>query len=102
MEGSNINYISFAGFPQHIQYERPPLPPPRPPPSPPKSKFKPLTRDLTQNLLHKLWDRESGYCRLASSAGHLPLPLQTGIEREMYKSITPNLTIQNVDKPLGR
>ncbi|XP_075170016.1 de-etiolated protein 1 abo [Haematobia irritans] len=45
----------------------------------------------SQNLQHNLWARESnwrfGYRR--------PIP------KFLYKSITPNLTIQNVDKPLS-
>uniref|UniRef100_A0A1I8NTL9 DET1 homolog n=2 Tax=Stomoxys calcitrans TaxID=35570 RepID=A0A1I8NTL9_STOCA len=45
----------------------------------------------SQNLQHNLWARESNW----SFGYHRPTP------RFLYKSITPNLTIQNVDKPLS-
>lgn len=49
----------------------------------------------SQNLQHNLWARESNW----KPTRH-PLPHFLFYERNFYKSITPRLTIQNVDKPL--
>uniref|UniRef100_A0A1I8NBV4 Uncharacterized protein n=1 Tax=Musca domestica TaxID=7370 RepID=A0A1I8NBV4_MUSDO len=51
----------------------------------------------SQNLQHHLWARESNW-----RFGHHPVAQPAHYyKRNFYKSITPRLTIQNVDKPLA-
>ncbi|XP_037950207.1 DET1 homolog [Teleopsis dalmanni] len=61
--------------------------------------YKIPTRKYSQNLQHHLTDRESGYKRRHIRS--TPCSDYLYFEREFHKSILPNLTIQNVDRPLG-